>query len=360
MKRALVWFFLPALATACASTPDRNPSALERPEIDTAFASRAAGLSLHCVDSEAPHWDEGQGKIRHAEKLRHPAFYGCFDWHSAVHGHWAMLRVADQVRNLPEKEAIIKTLSRHLTPVNIAGELAAIPKIEGFETPYGFGWGLRLGEELFLSKLPEAAAWREAYAPLEAKLVEELRSYLVNLETPDRVGMHDNTAFAMIHAWDFANTTGQNELRVFLEQRARKLYFADHDCPLVNEPGATDFISPCFVEADLMRRVLARSEFGDWYDHFLPSVSAEQLKPKLPKNPKDYFEIHLVGLMYEKASAMSGVAEQLSPGDPRRRLLFRAVEAQVKAAGKIMFESGYGGTHWLASFAIYYYSGVGR
>ena len=292
------------------------------------------GLSLHCIDTESPHWDEGQGKAAHAEKLRHPAFYGCFDWHSAVHGHWAMLRAADQVRELPERDAIISALSQHLSTENIAGELASISKIERFETPYGFGWGLRLGEELALSRIPEAAAWREAYAPFEAKLAEELRGYLLKLKEPNRVGMHDNTAFATIHAWDYATTTRRGEFRSFLEERARKLYLADHDCTLANEPGPTDFISPCFVEADLMRRVLSKGEFTDWYGRFLPNVEASQLRPVPPTNPQDYYQVHLVGLMYEKSSAMAGVAEQFLPGDPRRRMLFRAGGGSSEGSGE--------------------------
>lgn len=315
---------------------------------------------MRCIDTEAPHWDERQGTAPHAEKRRHPAFFGCFDWHSAVHGHWAMLRVADEAENLPEKPALVAALSRHLTPENLAQELASIGKIEPFETPYGFGWGLRLGQELSVSKIPEARAWREAYAPFERKLTQEIRGYLEALLEPNRVGMHDNTAFAMIHAWDYASTVGDSAFRVFLEERARKFYFADHDCPLSSEPGPTDFISPCFVEADLMRRVLPRGDFVAWYDRFLPHVMPAQLKPVLPANPKDYFQVHLVGLMYEKSSAMGGVAEQLPPEDPRRKVLFDAADAQTSAAGKIIFASGYGGAHWLASFAIYYYTGVGR
>ncbi|MGZ3659068.1 MAG: DUF2891 family protein, partial [Bdellovibrionota bacterium] len=245
--RFFFWAGLLALA-GCTSNPARAPSSFPLPHLDAAFASKAVQLSLHCVDTETPHWDEGQGHKPHAEKLRHPAFYGCFDWHSAVHGHWAMLRAADEVDGLPEKGQIIAALSRHLTAKNLRGELASISKVESSETPYGWGWGLRLGEELRTSKIPEAAHWQAAYAPFEEKLLKEMRGYLAGLSQPNRTGMHDNTAYAMVHAWDFSRTSGNEEFQSYLDQVARKLFFADHDCPLASEPGATDFISPCFVE----------------------------------------------------------------------------------------------------------------
>jgi hypothetical protein len=323
------------------------------------FASRALQLSLHCVDQEEPHWDEGQGSAPHAVKARHPAFYGCFDWHSAAHGHWAMLRAADVVPDLPEKDEVVRTLSRHLTAANLRGELAFLEKNPGFEEPYGWGWMLRLGEELRRSTLPEARGWVKAVGPLERFLVRRMERYLAALREPNRVGMHDNTAFAMVHAWDYAREAGNEGFRKYLEKRARELYLPDHDCPLASEPGPTDFLSPCFEEADLMRRVLAPEEFRAWYSAFLPDVKPGQLEPVAPSDPTDYYQVHLVGLMYSKSSAMSGVAAQLEPGDPRRTVLLDSVQAQIDTAGRLMFGSGYGGTHWLASFAIYYYSGVG-
>jgi hypothetical protein len=333
----------------------RSPASVLEPE----FASKAVELSLRCVEQDSPHYDEGQGFAPHAEKIRHPAFFGCFDWHSAVHGHWAMLRTADTLPDLPETSAIIQTLSKHLTRENLEAELRFLNSHPSFERPYGWGWGLRLGQELRLSKLPEAKRWLEDYSAFENHLEDAMKTYLSELRTPNRVGMHDNTAFAMIHSWDYATTAGKLEFREYLAKRARDLFLMDKDCSLANEPGPTDFLSPCFVEADLMRRVLSQSEFREWYAHFLPNVRPEQLKPVPPTDLHNPFQVHLVGLMYEKSSAMIGVANMLDPGDSRKAILLDAVNDQIKMAGKLMFESDYGGTHWLATFAIYFYSNVG-
>jgi hypothetical protein len=344
---------------ACTVVGRQTSTASEGPQLDRDFASRAVQLSLHCVDTEDPHYNEGQGTAPHAEKLRHPAFYGCYDWHSAVHGHWAMLRAADVVSDLAEREGIVATLNRHLSPENLRAELDFVSAHPSFEVPYGWGWALRLVEELRLSKIPEAKSWLANTAPFESFLVRTLRGFLAGLKEPNRVGTHDNTAYAMIHAFDYSVTTGQPEFRAFLEKRARELYLKDQNCALASEPGPYDFISPCFVEADLMRRVLPVAEFREWYGKFLPDVRPEQLKPVPPTDLHNPYQVHLVGLMYEKSSAMTGVAHTLAEGDPRRTMLLDAVKDQIDTAGKLMFQSDYGGTHWLASFAIYYYSGEG-
>lgn len=345
--------FVAGLALACTHAAYHG-NALERD-----FASRAVQLSLHCVDTEDPHYNEGQGPEPHAERERHPAFFGCYDWHSAVHGHWAMLRAADVVADLPEKAAIVATLGRHLSRENLEAERRFLSKNPSFEKPYGWGWGLRLAEELRLSSLPEAKDWRASYAAFEAALVRAMRVYLTGIDAPNRVGTHDNTAFAMIHAWDYAATAKNHAFQKFLDRRARALYFGDRECPLASEPGPYDFLSPCFVEADLMRRVLPAEEFKAWYARFLPNVQAAQLRPVPPADLNNPYQVHLVGLMYEKSSAMRAVAHQFDPDDPRRLMLLEAVKEQIDVAGRLMFESDYGGTHWLASFAIYYYSGAG-
>lgn len=354
MKYAYLWGILACL-TACSSVPLRPA----RSELNPDFASRAVQLSLHCVDQEDPHWDEGQGKAPHAVKARHPAFFGCFDWHSAVHGHWAMLRVADALPSLPERSEIVKALGIHLSERNIRAELAHLEKNPGFEEPYGWGWFLRLVEELHLSKLPEAPKWKRACAPLEAKVTRLFLEYFRNTKTPNRVGTHNNTAFALRHVWDYARATGQEHLRKEVERAALRLYAADQNCPLASEPGPYDFISPCFVEADLLRRVLGPEEFRAWFAKFLPEIKPAQLRPVPPSNLQDYHQVHLVGLMYEKASEMEGVSESLAKSDSRRELLLEAAAGQTEMARKLMFDSGYGGTHWLASFAVYHDTGAG-
>ncbi len=347
---------------ACSAAPLAGNSGepqWEKPTLDPVYASRAVQLSLHCVDTEEPHHNEGQGKEPGAIRRRHPAFFGCYDWHSAVHGHWAMLRAMNEVPGLPETARIKAVLSRHLTAKNIRAELAFQKKDPGFEKPYGWGWALRLAEEVHRSSFPEAKVWADALAPLEAEMEKLLLLYMKEQGLPKRMGLHGNTAYALVHAWDYSVARQRKELQAEIEQFAREKYLVDRNCVLANEPGPHDFISPCFVEADLMRRVLSRTEFSRWFDEFLPAIHPEDLLPKLPPDLKDPYQVHLVGLMYQKAGAMLGLARLLPEGDLRRAHLIRAAKLQAETAWKAMFESDYGGTHWLASFAFYFYTAVG-
>ncbi len=350
------WLICFLILASCSSLQSRAPSNDDRPQLESAFASQIIQFSLRCVDQEEPHASQGQDPEPHSERFLHPAFYGCFDWHSAVHSHWTMLRAANLLPALPERNAIMETLGRHLTVENIDAELQFLEKKNSFEGPYGWAWYLRLAEELRISNLPQAKKWQIATAPLEKKIVRLMLRYLRKISQPNRTGLHSNTAYAMIHAWDYASPTQGNSLQLSLAQTARKLYFADRDCPLAAEPGPSDFLSPCFAEADLMRRVLGPAEFAEWFAAFLPNITAEQLKPISPADPKDYHQVHLVGLMYEKARELNGVATQLPGNAPLRKLLLASSAEQIRTANRLIFDTGYGGTHWLASFAVFYYT----
>jgi hypothetical protein len=364
-----IWQLLGILSAlpACSAQntqPGISPSAPDaaewrKPSLDPAYASKAVKLSLHCVETPEPHYLQRVGFSPRTIRQWHPAFFGCSDWHSAVHGHWAMLRAVDQVPSLPEQREIVNVLSRHLNAVSLQKEISFQEANPAYERPYGWAWALRLAEEVHASRLPEAKRWAKAIGPFEESMVRLITTYMKELKEPNRKGLHYNTAYALVHAWDYAVSRDRSALKQEIEAFARAAYLTDRNCNLAGEPGPHDFISPCFVEADLMRRVLSREEFSAWLDGFLPSVSAEHLRPVMPPDLNDYHQVHLVGLMYQKAGAMLGVAERLAPGDPRRATLIQAARAQERTAWDAMFRSNYAGTHWLASFAIYYYTAIG-
>jgi hypothetical protein len=332
------------------------PSFCAAAEFGPDYASQAVALSLHCATQESPHYEEG-GK----EKVKdmHPAFYGCFDWHSSVHGHWAMLRALRAFPDLKEKAKILEVLEKHFTKENLEKEKAFFEKEPRFERTYGWAWFLRLVEEVGESKLPQSGDWKEALAPLENTLVAALKDFLGKMNLPIRMGMHSNTAYTLMHVWDYATYKKDDALLGLVRSKAKEFFAQDKNCPLAYEPSSGDFISPCFTEADLMRRVLGPKEFKTWLEKFLPKVSAEQLKPVLPLDDKDYILVHLLGLTFEKAAALRGIASALPAKDPRRLKFEKAAASQAETGWKRMFSSGYGGTHWIASFAIFYYDRAG-
>lgn len=331
-------------------------------------ASRFVALSLHCVDREYPnkpgHVYDGAETVR-PPRAWTPAFFGCFDWHSAVHGHWAMARLLRVVPALPEAVTVSEVLDRHLSPQNLEQELAffRLERSRLFERPYGWAWLLRLHAELRASEGPEAARRAQAVAPLAAWLSQQMQAYLARLTVPIRAGTHANTAFAMSHMLDAARTTADTALEQALVARARDFFSADVACPTAYEPSGEDFISPCLAEADLMRRVLQPPVFATWLTAFLPPLTSPQFRPLIkPVEVKDRHDPrigHLIGLALQRAWCFAGIAAALPADDPRRPVFERLGRVHRQDGLRQMFDSGYGGAHWLASFAVYLLTGAG-
>ena len=348
------------LAAALPAPAQKEPTAQ--------LATRLVALSLHCVDREYPN-KPGDVQASAAEVLPprklHPAFYGCFDWHSAVHGHWTMARVLRRWPGNAAAAQIRETLDRHLTSEALAAELVYFQKSHHvlFERPYGWGWLLRLAAELrSFDDDADARRWSAALEPLARLLARRTTDYLRRLSVPVRAGTHANTAFALAHIYDYARVAGDKVLGRAVEAAARRYYLADSSCPVGYEPSGEDFISPCLAEADLMRRVLPAPQFRRWLSHFFPPMSGRQfaavLRPPRVLDKKDPRIGHLIGLSLQRAWTMQGVASALAAGDARATLLRRASALHREDALGQMFSSGYGGAHWLASFAMFLLSGA--
>ncbi|MBN2495349.1 MAG: DUF2891 domain-containing protein [Deltaproteobacteria bacterium] len=337
-------------------------------DLDAAGASRFAALSLACTERAWPnkpsHVYEAEAELRPPAELT-PAFFGCFDWHSAVHGHWAMARLLGRVEGLREADAIRARLDAHLTPERLARErdFLALERSLTFERPYGWGWLFRLHAELASHPDPDFKRWAAAARPLYDLLAARFRDYLSRLSAPVRAGTHPNTAFAMSHALDAARSTGDEELARAVAQRARDFFLADRSCPLGYEPSGEDFISPCLAEADLMRRVLAGEDFARWLSGFLPAVSSPAFgsltRPPEVRDRTDPRIGHLIGLDFHRAWCLRGIARALPASDPRRPVFERLARIHAAAGLEQMEGSGYGGEHWLASFAIYLLTDAG-
>jgi hypothetical protein len=345
------------LAAIAATIPEHPPSQLDR-----AAASKFVALSLDCVDKPYPnkpdHVLDSDSSLR-PSRDNTPSFYGCFDWHSSVHGHWAMLRVLNRFPDLAQAPAIRAAFDRHLTEANLSRELVFFQAESNktLERPYGWGWLLRLAAELHTSPLKEARPWEAAVQPLAKHLSSRLVDYLSRLSAPIRAGTHANTAFALVHALDYAVALNDAKLGSEIKDKARTFYFKDRHCPTSYEPSGEDFLSPCLVEADLMRRVLSQSEFRSWLDTFLPPLTAPEFQPlRSPVEVRDRQDPrigHLLGLSLQRAWGLEAIASSLADTDPRRPVYQRIANLHHHEALAQMFDSGYGGAHWLASFAIY-------
>ena len=338
------------------------------PPIDPALAERFARLALACVHQEYPNKIanvmDSDADARPPRELT-PAFFGCYDWHSSVHGHWLLARVARLRPETPLAAEARQALARSLTSDKLAAE---VRYLEGkgrvsFERPYGLAWLLQLAAELREWGSPEARDWASSLAPLERAAAARLRDWLPKLTWPIRVGEHSQTAFALGLVLDWARVAGDAATGALVVSRSRAFYGADRDCPLAYEPSGEDFLSPCLGEADLMRRVLPPAEYARWLEGFLPGLpkdgSSGWLAPGIVTDPTDPKLAHLDGLNLSRAWMLEGVVAGLPEGD--RRIAGLRAAAGVHRAKGLAAVTGehYEGGHWLGTFAVYLVTGRG-
>lgn len=365
MTRRLVILLLglvgPGLALA-ATVPAAATS------LDQAAAARFAQLALDCVHREYPnkiaHVLASDADAKPPRELT-PAFYGCYDWHSSVHGHWLLARLAHLFPDTALATQARAALARSLTPARIAAEVEYLrgPGRTSFERPYGLAWLLALAAELRGWDDPQARQWAEALAPLEIEAAQRLMAWLPKLQYPIRSGEHSQTAFAFGLVADWAQVRGDVGMARLLEERGRAYYLKDRNCALGYEPSGEDFLSPCLAEADFMRRVLPPREYAAWLTKFLPGIPrgarADWLPPGIVTDRSDPKLAHIDGLNLSRAWMLEGVAHGLPASDARRAALLAAARAHAAAALPAVTGEHYEGGHWLGTFAVYLTSRAG-
>lgn len=328
-----------------------------------------ARIALDCINRQYPnkisHVLSSAADVAEPNKLT-PVFYGCYDWHSSVHGHWLLTRLWGEDLVPEMDDEISAALNSSFTDEKIAGEIAYFKGEDraGFERPYGLAWFLQLTAELREiakgngEKAAMAQMWLTKLMPLESVIVTNIKAWLPKLAYPIRLGTHNQSAFAFGLFLDWAAISGDTELADLVRKRSLEFHQNDKNCPLAYEPSGEDFLSPCLMEADLMRRVMDQAAYGPWLADFLPSIpidgSDEWLKLGIVNDPSDGKLVHLDGLNLSRAWALEGIASALPADDQRRLSLLAAAKLHGESGQKSVSTPHYSGSHWLASFATYW------
>jgi len=325
-------------------------------------ASHFAALALKCVSREFPNKPEhvinDAADVKNP-KVLHPAFYGCYDWHSSVHGHWMLVRLLRTFHGLPEAQEIRNALNANLTAENILTEAAYFkePNRQSFERTYGWAWLLKLAQELNSWDDPDGKNWAKNLQPLTDAIAKAYAVFLPKQTYPIRTGVHPNTAFGLAFALDYAQAVKDQKLARVLDERSRSYFAKDTNYPGSWEPGGEDFFSPALMEADLMRRVMKPAEFARWFHRFLPGVSkgtvVSLLQPAVVTDRSDPKLVHLDGLNLSRAWCMGSIANALPRSDPARAVLTKAAARHALDALAHVASGDYAGEHWLASFAVF-------
>jgi hypothetical protein len=361
-----------SLLLMCSGLSAASPPAIADlpPTVDGALAARFARLALDCVHREYPN------KIAHVlnddsdalpPSELYPVFHGCFDWHSSVHGHWLLVRLLRTVpgSEMPDelRDEIEAALNRSFTADGITGEVAYFQADgrDSFERPYGMAWFLQLTAELREWDDPRARQWLETLLPLESVIVAHIKSWLPRLAYAIRLGTHNQSMFAFGLMLDWAQASGDTDMTRLVNERSLAFHRSDTNCPLSYEPSGEDFLSPCLMEADLMRRILPAREFSSWLDGFLPGIPrngrADWLAVGIVNDPSDGKLVHLDGVNLSRAWNLRHIAAALPESDPRIPSLFAAADIHAQAGIASVSAEHYEGGHWLASFATYLVTG---
>lgn len=319
-------------------------------------AKRLVQLPLQCIQREYPNklgqTLTGDADLKSPQQL-HPAFYGCFDWHSAVHGHWSLVYLLSEFPGLPQADSIVFFLEQNLTAENIQAEIDFFDQEQHktFERMYGWAWLLKLAGQINDWDHPAAAELSANLEPLAKRIAERYLDFLPNLIYPVRVGTHTNTAFGLSFAYDYALSAGDDSLRLAIETAGRRFFMNDRNCPLGWEPSGYDFLSPCLEEAAFMSKILSDDEFSDWIESFLPGLSNQDfdLGPGLVSDRSDGLLVHLDGVNFSRAWCLY----QLADTYPEFHHLRIIGDKHVNHSLGHITDDHYEGGHWLASFELY-------
>lgn len=319
-------------------------------------ANHLATLPLKCLQQEYPN------KLNqllldsteiHSPKKLHPAFYGCFDWHSSVHGHWSLVYLLHHFPDLANKNEIIAKLKTNLSKENIQVEIDYFSKNheKSFERTYGWNWLLKLQLELEISTDPFAKELAQNLKPLTDLLIVRYHEFLPKLLYPVRAGTHNNTAFGLTFAWDYAVYSNNKDFQNLIAENAKRLFLSDENCPITWEPSGTDFLSPCMEEIGIMSRILPEKEFLSWLKKFNKNIFKKDFSWEVARvsDRTDGHLVHLDGLNFSRAWNFYHLIK-LYP--KKFNHLKPLAEKHLNFSLPSVVDGNYEGEHWLASFAL--------
>ncbi len=350
--RIITLLLIGILALSC-NTTDHHPIVdSQTPVLSKVLAEQLLDLPLKCVEQQLPY----KSGIILADSsdldlpiVHHPIFYGCFDWHSAVHGYWSMVFLLKSHPELSRKNEVLSIFNKHFTKENITQEIAYFNLNKysaSFERTYGWAWLLKLQEELDTWEIEQAKSYANTLRPLSNLIIKKYEDYLPKLVYPIRVGEHTNTAFGLSFALDYAVQSGNNVFANSVKEHAMRFYARDEDCPITWEPSGYDFLSPCLSELSLMKKVLSKDEFKSWSSAFLPSLfdNSLTLSPGEVKDRSDGKLVHLDGLNFSRAWCLYNLDQEYAN---------QLADQHINHSLDKIKDGDYAGEHWLASFALY-------
>ncbi len=359
MRYLLSILLLTLLISCNKSTKEKVKETITQVEtlqLNLEQAKRLIDLPIHCIQTEYPNRSGqtiGADEDLQSPKSLHPAFYGCFDWHSSVHGHWSLVSLLKQFPELENAEEVKQMLLTNMSKENIEKEVAYFygKYNKSYERTYGWAWLLKLAQELHTWDDDIARKLEQNLQPLTDLIVQKYIDFLPKLVYPIRVGEHTNMAFGLTFAWDYAVTVGNIRLEEIIAKRSKEFYLTDVNCPISWEPSGYDFLSPCLQEAAIMKRVLPKEAFSAWFEKFLPQLKDKNYDLSVGEvsDRKDGKLVHLDGLNFSRAWCLYTVVKDMLEYEHLKNVANKHINYSLPN----LVGDSYEGGHWLGSFAIY-------
>ena len=319
-------------------------------------AKKIFDLPTHCIKVEYPN---KLGNVLGSEqdlktpKQIRPIFYGCFDWHSSVHGYWSIVKLMKDFPELDQNNQVRNELNQLITPENIAVEMAFFndKNNKNFERTYGWAWLLQFQMELNNWQDKDAQVWAKNLKLFSDLMVTKYKEYLPKLVYPIRTGTHDNTAFGLSLAIDYARSVQDKSFEEVIIKNANRLYAKDVKCNISFEPSGSDFLSPCLEEALIMSKIEQKQEYKEWLKDFLPQLFKKNfdLKPGIVSDRTDGHLVHLDGLNFSRATTLYQIQFKL----PELKHLDKIAANHLNYSLNNISNDDYMGSHWLGTFALY-------
>ena len=325
-------------------------------ELKIEQAKKIFDLPTHCIKIEYPNKLGnvlGSAQDLKTPKQIRPIFYGCYDWHSSVHGFWSIVKLMKDFPELDKNNQVRNELNQMITPENVTVEMAFFndKNNKNFERTYGWAWLLQLQMELNNWQDKDAQVWAKNLKPLSDIIITKYKDYLPKLVYPIRTGTHDNTAFGLSLAIDYARSVNDKTFENVIITNANRLYLKDKSCNIAFVPSGSDFLSACLEEALLMSKIHSHDEYKKWLKPFLPQLcdKKHELKPGIVSDRTDGQLVHLDGLNFSRATALYQIANKL----PELNYLNDWANHHFNYSFNNISNDDYMGSHWLGTFALY-------
>ncbi len=312
------------------SLDTKHPSSSD--DWDSFCASRADYLTALAITV-------AQGITR--RDTSHPAFCGCIDWHSCVHGLYALLAVS-RLTDDPQWAEIAES---RLEPDKLELELAAIQREElNQELPYGFAWFLKLAQER------ERFSGKQDLLPLAVELAHRLEQWIFCLSSQEitfhaRHGAYGNLSWALLNLWEWLrfrkDRLRAEDVRTFAKERLLPL---DQSVPLSLDETTEEFFPASLQRTRALLAILSEEESKKWLEAF--SHEGFFLQPvEHPSSP------HSAGLNFSRSWGLWDLYTHT--GDTAfRDLYIRHIITHMESP-QYWRDDYKKHSHWVAQFGIY-------